>query len=120
MSAYVSEYEHRFPKLTNLMSYFNLSWKHLFDWEATEPTFESVVRHYKATHSATEIKQAMHELEQLLALPLGEEELRDATEQMNAAYYPPGTGQTYYQWLGEVLTILKEPQHKARAMRIIG
>lgn len=119
MSAYISEYERRFPTLTDLMGYFNLSWKHLFDWGAAEPTFESVVRHYNATHSTIEIEQVRRELEQLLSLSLGEEDLRAATEQMNAAYYPPSTGKTYHQWLNEVLTILKEPQHKARAMRII-
>lgn len=120
MSAYMGEYERRFPELSSLMVWMNLDWKYIFDWEGAEPNYEAVVDHYKAKSSTAEIKQATHELEQLLALQLGEEELRDATEQMDAAYYAPGNGQTYREWLEAVLSILKKPQDKARAMRVIG
>lgn len=107
----VTDYEKRYPKLANLLGgYFHQDWLHEYDWQSIEPTFEAVVRHYKAINPRTTIAQVTQELERLLMLSLSDAELSKVLDEMNCAYYPLGSGRTYRQWLESILVVLKEPE----------
>lgn len=116
----MTDYARRFPKLSYLLGYFHQDWRHVYDWEGAEPDFRAVVRHFKAKNPPASVGQAAEELEQFLALPLDEDETRAALRDMDSAYHAPGDGLGFRQWLGEVSSILKEPQDRARAMRLVG
>lgn len=116
------EYGEQFPKLKYLLAaYFHEDWLHDYDWTGKEPSYEAIVRHFKAENPTATIKQATRELEEFLKLPLPDKELEEVVAyNLGSAYYPPGSGQTYRDWLEAVLAILKEPSDKARAMRVVG
>lgn len=116
----MNSYQQRFYDLYQFLAgYFHQGWNVVFEWRGAEPTFEAVVRHYKAVGITSEVAQTIQELEQFLALPLNEEQLSDALDDMSCVYYPPGDGQTYRAWLEAVLAVLREPQEKARELRYV-
>jgi phenylalanyl-tRNA synthetase beta subunit len=78
-----------------------------------EPSFETIVRHFKARNPPRTVSQAKEELEQFLKLPLSEDELDEIVGKLRCDYYPPGGGITFRQSLEAVLKILKEPLERA-------
>lgn len=116
----MQNYKERFPELKYLLgAYFHQDWLHDYEWDGEEPTFGAVVRNFKATNPLNTVVRATQELEQFLALHLDEEEMRETLRKLGSAYYAPGGGQTFRQWLEEVAVILKEPQDSARQVRVI-
>jgi hypothetical protein len=102
-------YEERFPKLGYLLGgYFHQDWPYDYGSDG-EPSFETIVRHFKARNPPRTVSQATEELEQFLKLPLGEDELDEILGKLGSYYYAPGLGMTYRQWLEAVLKILREP-----------
>ena len=112
-------YKERYPKLYQFLgSYFHQDWKDDYDWQGETPDFEAVIHHYKMTNPRATVTQAAGELEQLLALPLDEDQLDDAAQRLGSVYNPRARGLTGRQWLERILHILHEPSERARAIRI--
>ncbi len=95
MTLIMTEDQRRFPELSEILSYLNQDWEYIFNWGSTEPTFEAVVRHYKATSSLAEIKRAINDIERLLAMCATENDISESLDKLNSSYYPMGGGQTY-------------------------
>lgn len=104
-------YEQRFPELKYLLAaYFHEDWLHEYDWAGSEPSYEAIVRQFKAKNPRATVEQATRELAEFIKLPLPDKELKEVVAyDLGCAYYPPGSGQTYREWLEAVLVVLHEP-----------
>lgn len=75
---------------------------------------------YKAEDPPATVAQTTQELEEFMTLSLPDKELEEVVAyEMGSAYYPPGSGQTYRQWLEEVLAILKKPHDEEATLRLV-
>ncbi|HAZ48677.1 MAG TPA: hypothetical protein DDW76_28360 [Cyanobacteria bacterium UBA11369] len=107
----MDRYERLYPNLKYFFSaFFHHDWLYMYNWQGQSPSFQVVVRDFKAKDSQA-VTQTTRELEQFLAQHLTEddEDLREiVVHKLGANFYAPGIGLTYQQWLQEILTILKE------------
>lgn len=104
-------YEQRFPELKYLFAaYFHEDWLHEYDWAGSDPSYKAIVHHFKAKNPRATVEQAGRELNEFLKIQMPDKELEEVVAyDLGCAYYPPGSGQTYREWLEAVLAVLHEP-----------
>ncbi|HAZ48675.1 MAG TPA: hypothetical protein DDW76_28370 [Cyanobacteria bacterium UBA11369] len=106
------KYERLYPALRQFFGgYFHQDWTYTYDWQGQPPSYQVIVRAFKAKNSPA-VTQVTQELEQFIADHLtleDDEDLREiVTRELWSCVYAPGLGLTYQQWLRDILTILKE------------
>lgn len=112
----MNEYRKLYPDLGSLLgAFFHQRWEEDLDWQGESPNYRAVVRFYKTLCSPTELDDTRKQLQRFLALLLDEDQTEDiVSDEFHCAFYPPGGGQTYRQWLEDVLRILDEPVTPSR------
>jgi hypothetical protein len=114
----VNDYRFKFPELFQFFGgYFYQGWAADYSWEAERPHFAPVVRHFKAVNPPASVARVRNELEDLLALGLSEEELKNALAELGSNFYPPGEQMTHRAWLEAILDVLRESPTTARVLR---
>ncbi|HAZ48676.1 MAG TPA: hypothetical protein DDW76_28365 [Cyanobacteria bacterium UBA11369] len=92
--------------------YFHQDWTYTYDWQGQPPSYQVIVRDFKANNSQAIITQVTQELEQFIADHLTLEDDWDLGQIVNnellCSIYAPGLKLTYQQLLKDILTILKE------------
>lgn len=92
-----------------LWAYLERGWEAEYDWRGQKPTFEAVVRHFKAVSPPAFVGRAIAETRCLLAQPLSERLLSEIVQRdFCVAYDPHVEGLTYRQWLEAVVAVLEE------------
>lgn len=111
----MNEYQTRYPRLKEILGFLHQDWDVMFEWHETKPDYRTALRKLKAAGSEQDRQNAITELKQIIALNLGEIELREIiNRRFRSAFYPPGAGLTYQQWLEEVLSIFEEPMETTK------
>ncbi len=100
-----------------LWAYLERGWESEYDWRGARPSFEAVVRHFKAISPPELVSRAASEMRCLLAQPLSERLLSEiVAHDFCVAFDPSAANLSYRQWLEAVAAILAEPQEKAKAL----
>lgn len=98
--------------------YFYQGWASDYRWERGDsPNFAAVVRHFKAVNPPTTVMRVTNELEDLLALELGDEELIAALSELGNNYRLLAEQSNNCHWLRQILEILRESPTKSRVLR---
>lgn len=107
----MSEYRKQFRGLGNLLGgFFHQDWKEVIDWREEVPTYQGIVVFYKTIATPLELQTTREQLRNFLAMPFDEAALEEVVRKdFHTSYYPPSDGQTYRQWLTDVLRLLEEP-----------
>ncbi len=97
--------------------YLNSDWKEIYLWGSQEPSYPPIVRKLKIELSKEEIGETIKQLKEIIIV--GKNSDNDGwmdilTWDLNLGYYPPGVGQTYEEWLSDVLKILEEPMEETQ------
>jgi hypothetical protein len=90
------------PELAHLFgAYLYQSWTAEYDdvWDA--------VRDFCSDESPEGIRRTADQVRELLDSEPDETALKSATDALHLYYYPPGVGQTYRDWLGELEVFLR-------------
>lgn len=102
-----------YPNLKELLNFLNQDWKLMFEWENTEPNYQSAIRKLKVDDSPEIRQKNIDELKTLISSNYDEVTLRRIVNRdFGSAFYPPGLGITYQEWLEEILQIMEEPIEK--------
>ncbi|HAA28037.1 MAG TPA: hypothetical protein DCE56_10695, partial [Cyanobacteria bacterium UBA8553] len=90
--------------------YFHQDWTYTYDWQGQPPSYQVIVRAFKAKNSPA-VTQVTQELEQFIADHLTLEDDWDLGQIVNnellCSIYATGLKLTYQQLLKDILTILK-------------
>ncbi len=114
----MNNYRFKFAELYQFFGgYFYQGWAADYRWEGVSPNFVAVVRHFKAVNPPMTVSRVRNELEDLLALELGEEELTAALNELGNNYYPLAHESSNRRWLEQILEILRESPTKSRVLR---
>lgn len=115
----MNNYRFKFAELYQFFGgYFYQGWAADYRWERGDgPNFAAVVRHFKAVNPPTTVTRVANELEDLLALELGEEQLTAALSELGNNYRPLVEQSNNCDWLGQILEILRESPTKSRVLR---
>jgi len=114
----VSNYRFKFPELYQFFGgYFYQGWSADYRWEAGKPDFAAVVRHFKAVNPPATVNRVRLELEELVALALGDEELSAVLRELGSSFYAPAENLSDAEWLRKILEILDESPTKSRVLR---
>lgn len=114
----MNDYRFKFAGLYQFFGgYFYQGWAADYRWENVSPNFSAVVRHFKAVNPPLTVSRVGNELEDLLALELGEEELAAALNELGNNYRSPGKQSSSRRWLEQILEILRESPTKSRVLR---
>lgn len=91
-----------------LWAHLERGWETEYDWHGREPSFEAVVRHFKAVNPPAFVRRAAAEIRCLLSQPLGERLLSEIVQRdFCVACDPQRSGLTYRQWLEAVVAVLE-------------
>jgi urease accessory protein UreF len=77
------------------------------DYDAEYKDAWGAVKAYRSENSSSFVSRAIAQIDRLLEELKTEEELERASQRLGSAFYPPGTGWTYRDWLTEVARILR-------------
>ena len=114
----MNDYRFKFAELYQFFGgYFYQGWATDYRWEGVSPNFAAVVRHFKAVNPPATIGRVKNQLEDLLALELGEKELTAALNELGNNYYPLAEQLSNRRWLEQILEILRESPTKSRVLR---
>jgi len=114
----VNDYRFKFAELYQFFGgYFYQGWAADYRWEGVGPNFAAVVRHFKAVNPPITVSHVRNQLEDLLALELGEEELTAALNKLGNNYRPLAEQSSNRRWLEQILEILRESPTKSRVLR---
>lgn len=114
----MNDYRFKFAELYQFFGgYFYQGWAADYRWEGVNPNFAAVVRHFKAVNPPATIGRVKNQLEDLLALELGEKELTAALNELGNNYYPLAEQLSNRRWLEQILEILRESPTKSRVLR---
>ena len=97
--------------------YLNPDWKEIYLWEGQEPSYSPIVRKLKTELSKEEIEETVKQLKEIMKVGENSDEegwMDILTWDLSLGYYPPAIGQTYEEWLKDVLSILEEPMEETR------
>lgn len=114
----MSYYESHHNLFQMFAGYLNQDWKTIYIWNDEKPNYQSIVRKYKTENSSEEIEKTIIQLKNIMNTG----KVHDEEEWLNIltygglglGYYPPGLGQTYEEWLKDVLNILEEPAQETQ------
>jgi len=109
----MTDYAKIYPNLSELLNFLHQDWDVMFEWEGSDPDYRTAIRKLKAASSPETRKKIISETTKLISRNLDEVELRHVVNrEFMSAFYPPGAGLTYQEWLKEVLQIMEEPMEK--------
>lgn len=96
--------------------YFPQGLGEIYIWEEKEPHYHAIVRKLKTEITKEQLDKTIAQLKDILIVGKGsdEEDWADILTWggLGLNYYPPGSGQTYEEWLEDVLKILEEPMEE--------
>lgn len=108
-------YSEQYPNLRELLYFLNQNWKLMFEWEDKQPTYKGAIRKLKLDDTVETRKKTIYELKELISCNFDEEKLEEiVNDDFGSAFYPPGVGLTYQNWLKEILRIFEEPVEKTK------
>lgn len=111
----MSNYSEKYPNLKELLHFMHQDWKLMFEWEGRSPNYQAVVRKLKVDDSPEVRQKNVNELRELVSSNLSETMLEEIVdEDFGSAFYPPGIGLTYQEWLEEILRLLEEPMERTK------
>lgn len=103
-------YTQQYPNLRELLYFLNQDWKLMFEWEDKSPTYEGAIRKLKVDDTVETRRKTIYELKELVSSNFDEQKLEEiVNDDFGSAFYPPGLGMTYQQWLINILQIMEEP-----------
>ncbi len=112
----MTNYAEKFPNLKELLHFIHQDWDIMFEWEGREPNYQAAIRKLKMDDSPEVRQKNINELRELVSSNLDEVTLRKiVNKDFRSAFYPPGIGLTYHEWLKVILSILEEPIEKTRS-----
>lgn len=105
----------KYPNIKNLLGLLHQDWKLMFEWEGNQPDYKAAIRKLNAESEQEVRRKYVAELQDLVNLNYDEDLLREIVNRsFRSAFYPPGIGLSYQQWLEEILKLLREPNEKAK------
>ncbi len=114
----MNDYRYKFAELYQFFGgYFYQGWASDYNWETAKPDFAAVVRHFKAVNPPKTVTIIKNELEDLLSLDLGEEDLTAVLTELGSNFHAPAENLTNRQWLENILNVLRESPANARVLR---
>jgi hypothetical protein len=107
-----------FKALKNLLGgYFYQYWEEDYEWNDQQPNCADIIYFYKTMNPPNTISQAVQEMHTFLSSERSESEIAEFLDQIGVGYYPPDAGQTYQEWLQEILFILENRQDKPNLLQ---
>ncbi len=111
----MTDYVKTYPNLKELLNFLHQDWKLMFEWEGQEPNYQLAIKKLKIDDSPDIRNKNIGELKSLILLNFDETTLKTIINRdFGSAFYPPGIGLTYQQWLEEILLIYEEPIEKTK------
>lgn len=101
-----------FPNINYVFGFLHQNWSDFYNWNGMTPKYESAIRFFKKVDSPERLSKAIIELKELIRFGQSfddEEWYEYFWSDSSLGYYPPGSNQTYKEWLENVLNILEEP-----------
>lgn len=111
----MTDYAKIYPNLSELLNFLHQDWKIMFEWEGNKPDYETAIRKLKVANLPAVRQNIISELAKLISCNFDEEKLEEiVNDDFGSAFYPPGVGLTYQNWLNEILRIFEEPVEKTK------
>lgn len=85
----------------------------MFEWEGNQPDYRTAIKKLKAANSPEVRDEITSELKDLISSNSEEVRLEEIiNDDFGSAFYPPGVGLKYQEWLEDILRIFDEPLDK--------
>ena len=102
-------YKARFPELYQFFAgYFYQGWASDYRWDASEPSFEAVVRHFRAVNPPPVVDAVRNQLDEFVTGVTDDEDIRIALFELGCGYDPGYEGLSGSGWLGQIAELLSE------------
>lgn len=105
-----SSYRGKYPELFQFFAgYFYQGWVADYRWDLSEPSFEAVVRHFRAVNPPSVVSAVQNQLDDLLRSDAdNEQDLTAALSELGNGFNPDFEGLNRKEWLTQVAEILSE------------
>jgi hypothetical protein len=77
------------------------------DWCLDDATYEDAIRRYVRETSLENVRQALSEIDDLLAQELSEDALELLLTERGCAFSPPAAGMAWREWLEAIRTVIE-------------
>lgn len=111
----MTDYTKIYPNLSELLNFLHQDWKIMFEWEGSKPDYQMAIRKLKVANLPDVRQKITSELTKIISCNFDEEKLEEiVNDEFGSAFYPPGVGLSYQNWLNEILRIFEEPIEKTK------
>lgn len=103
-------YRAQYPELYQFFAgYFYQGWVADYRWDLSEPSFEAVVRHFRAVNPPVVVEAVRRQMEQLISSQANDpDDLTYALFELGNGFNPRFEGLTESEWLTRIAEILSE------------
>lgn len=108
----------RYPELYQFFAgYFYQGWAADYRWDGTEPSFEAVVRHFRAVNPPSVVNSVRDQLTQLINSARNRAELVHVLSELGNGFNAGFEGLGEIEWLEQIVDVLSESASTAMVLR---
>ncbi len=107
-----------YPELYQFFAgYFYQGWSEDYRWDGDEPSFDAVIRHFRAINPPLLINSVRDQISQLLSSTRDRSHVAIALSELGNGFDPAFEGLSEFEWLEQILEVLSESASTAIVLR---